>query len=137
MEFLECLNILINIGSSLISIKNKLMNSERTKEISRWLFDIGLNIDNIASSLSRGEYPHQTCARMQHIAKVFSSVVGDAITEKEESQIQELLDSAINIEKTYGEYIQLGDEDKISYFQELYSISGSILGIADELHYKK
>ena len=136
IEYLECLNILINIGSSIKDIRKKLFNSERTKEISKWLYDIGFNIENIALDLNDGEYPHQTCARMAYTADNFSSVIGDALGEKEESNLQELLNSAVNIERTYGEYINLESEDKISYIQELYSISGYILGLADTLNYK-
>ena len=136
IEYLECLNILINIGSSIKDIRKKLFNSERTKEISKWLYDIGSNIENIASELDKGEYPHQTCSRMEYTADNFLSVVGDALGEKEENNLQELLNSAVNIERTYGEYINLEREDKISYIQELYSISGYILGLADTLHYK-
>lgn len=137
IEFLECLSILINIGSVLNDLKNKLFNTERPKEISKWLYDIGSNIEDIAISLGRGEYPHQTCARMGYIASTFSSIIGDAITKKEEETLQELLNSVINIERIYGEYIQLESFDKTSYIQELFSISGSILGMADTLHYKK
>lgn len=137
IEFLECLNILINIGSSLNNLKNKLFNTERPKEVSKWLYDIGSNIEDIAVSLGKDEYPHQTCARMGYIASTFSSAIGDAITKKEEETLQKLLNSTINIEKIYGEYIHLESFDKTSYIQELFSISGSILGMADTLHYKK
>lgn len=137
IEYLECLNILINIGSSLVSAKNKLFNSERPKEIAKWLYEIGDIIESIAISLGKNEYPHQTCARMDYISKNVSTVIGDALTEKEEKHLQELLHSAVNVERTYGEYIELENEDKISYIQELYSISGFILGLADTLHYKK
>lgn len=137
IEFLEGLNILINIASSLNSIKNKLFHSERKKEISQWLYDIGSTIEDIAISLGKGEYPHSSCARMGYVAGNFSSVIGDAITEKEEKDLQKLLNETINIEKTYGEYISLEGFDKTSYVQELYSISGTILGLADTLHYKK
>lgn len=136
IEYLECLNILINIGSSLKGIRKKLFHTERPKEISKWLYDIGSNVEDIAFHLGKGEYPHQTCGRMKYIAENFSGVIGDALTEKEENNLQELLNSAVNIERTYGEYIQLESEDKVSYIQELYSISGYILGLADTLHYK-
>jgi hypothetical protein len=137
IEILESISILISIGNSLKSLKDKFFNSERRKEISKWLYEIGSIIEDIAISLDKGEYPHQTCARMGYIAETFSDVVGDAITSKEEEKLKDLLYSSVNIEKTFGEYMSLEGFDRTTYIQELYSISGLILGIADTLKYKK
>ena len=68
---------------------------------------------------------------------LFEDIIGDAITQREEKNLKELLFKTINIEKTYSEFINLEDFDQSTYIQELYSISGSILGIADFLKYKK
>jgi hypothetical protein len=137
IEILEGISILISIGNSLKSLKDKFFNSERKKEISEWLYEIGSIVEDIAISLDKGEYPHQTCARMGYVAETFSDVVGDAITSKEEEKLKDLLYSSVNIEKTFGEYMSLEGFDKTTYIQELYSISGTILGIADTLKYKK
>jgi hypothetical protein len=137
IEILEGIGILISIGNSLKDLKDKFFNSERRKEISEWLYEIGSIVEDIAISLDKEEYPHQTCARMGYIAETFSDIVGDAITSKEEENLKDLLHSSVNIEKTFGEYMSLEGFDKTTYIQELYSISGSILGIADTLKYKK
>ena len=137
IEALEGISILISIGNSLKNLKDKFFNSERKKEISEWLYQIGDVVEDIAISLEKGKYPHQTCARMGYITGTFSDVVGDAITSKEEEKLKNLLYSSVNIEKTFGEYMSLGGFDKTTYIQELHSISGSILGIADTLKYRK
>jgi hypothetical protein len=137
IETLEAIGILISIGSSLKELKNKFSNSKRRKEIAEWTYDLGSIVEDIAIHLNKNEYPHQTCARMAYVADIFSEVMGDAITAEEEIFLKELLQSAINIERTFGEYSSLEELDKTSYVQELYSISGSILGIADSLKHKK
>ncbi len=137
IETLECISILISIGTSLNEVKKKLFNSNRRTQIAEWTYEIGCIIEDIAISLDKGEYPHQTCARMGYIAETFSDIVGDAITSKEEEKLKDLLYSSVNIEKTFGEYMSLEGFDNTTYTQELYSISGLILGIADTLKYKK
>jgi len=137
IETLEGISILINIANLLNELKNKLLNSERRKEICQWLYEIGDLIEDTAISLDKEIYPHQNCSRMQYIVNNFSEVIGDALTSKEEEKLKELLYSSVNIEKTFGEYISLQSFDRTTYIQELYSISGSILGIADTLKYKK
>jgi hypothetical protein len=137
IETLEAIGILISIGSSIKELKDKFFNSKRRKEIAEWTYDLGSIVEDIAIHLNKNEYPHQTCARMAYIADIFSEVVGDAITSREEELLKQLLQSAINIERTFGEYSSLEGFDKTSYIQELYSISGSILGIADSLKHKK
>jgi len=137
IETLECISILISIGTSLNELKTKLFNSNRRKQISEWVYDLGNIIEDTAISLDKGIYPHQNCARMQYVAEIFSDVIGDYVTSQEEEKIKELLYSSVNIERTFGEYMSLEDFDKTTYVQELYSISGTILGIADSLKYKK
>jgi hypothetical protein len=137
IETLEAIGILIGIANGIKEIKNKLFNSERSKEVSEWVYSIGNIIEDTAISLDQGIYPHQNCARMLHIADTFSKTIGDAITSKEEEKLKDFLYSSVNIERTFGEYMSLEDFDKTTYIQELYSISGSILGIADTLKYKK
>lgn len=137
IETLECIGVLISIASAIENLKNKLFNSDRKKEISQWVYDIGDLIEDIAISYDKGYHPHQSCARIEVIYENFSKVVGDAITEKEEKDLKKLLEFSLNIERMTGEYMSLRDYDKTSYIQELYSISGSILGIADTLKYQK
>lgn len=137
IETLEGISILVSIGSSINQFKNKLFNSNRRKEIAEWVYELGKLVEDLAEYFKRKEYPSQTCARMQHLYQVFDEIVGDAITQKDEEKLKELLFTTINIEKTYGEFINLEDFDQTTYIQELYSISGSILGIADFLKYKK
>lgn len=137
IETLEGISVLINIGTSLIGLKKNLSNSNRRKEIAEWVYELGRLVDDLAEYFKRKEYPSQTCSRMQYLYSVFEDIVGDAITQREEENLKELLFKTINIEKTYGEFINLEDFDQSTYIQELYSISGSILGIADFLKYKK
>lgn len=137
IETLEGISVLINIGTSLIELKKNLFNSNRRKEIAEWVYELGILVDDLAEYFKRKEYPSQTCSRMQYLYSVFEDIVGDAITQREEENLKELLFKTINIEKTYSEFINLEDFDQSTYIQELYSISGSILGIADFLKYKK
>jgi hypothetical protein len=137
IETLEGISVLINIGTSLIELKKKLFNSNRRKEIAEWVYELGKLVDDLAEYFKRKEYPNQTCSRMQYLYTVFDDIVRDAITQREEENLKELIFKTINIEKTYGEFINLEEFDQSTYIQELYSISGSILGIADFLKYKK
>lgn len=137
IETLEGISVLINIGTSLIGLKKNLFNSNRRKEIAEWVYELGILVDDLAEYFKRKEYPSQTCSRMQYLYSVFEDIIGDAITQREEKNLKELLFKTINIEKTYSEFINLEDFDQSTYIQELYSISGSILGIADFLKYKK
>ena len=137
IETLEGISVLINIGTSLIELKKKLFNSNRRKEIAEWVYELGKLVDDLAEYFKRKEYPNQTCSRMQYLYTVFDDIVRDAIAQREEENLKELIFKTINIEKTYGEFINLEEFDQSTYIQELYSISGSILGIADFLKYKK
>jgi len=135
IETLECMSVLINICSAIRDLRSKLFNSERKKEIAAWLSELSAIIEEMAEFLSNKEYPHKTCARMGYLAEMFPNTVGDALTEREEIRVHTLLVSAVNIERMYGEFLDQSKEDKVSYLQELYSISGTLLGIADTLKY--
>lgn len=137
IETLECISILISIGTSLNELRNKFFNSNKRKEISEWIYDLGNIIEDTAISLDKGIYPYQNCARMQYVTEIFSDIIGNYITSEEEKKLKELLYSSMNIERTFGEYMSLENFNKTDYVQELYSISGTILGIADSLKYKK
>jgi len=133
----ETLVVLINICTSIIDLKGKLFNSNRKKELSEWIYLLGNNIEIIADFLKRNEYPYQTCSRMEQVANSFSFIVGNTLSEEDKENLEKLLFSSINIERIFGEYSMLKEENKTTYIQELYSISGSILGIADLLKYQK
>lgn len=136
IETLECMNVLIGICSAIRGLRNKLFNSDRKKQIGVWLEELSFIVEEVAECLSRKEFPHKTCARLGYLSEMFPITVGDALTEREEIHVHSLLISAVNIERTYGEYLELNKEDKVSYVQELYSIAGCLLGIADTLKYQ-
>ena len=133
----EILLTLINICSSIIDLKSKLFNSDRKKELSEWIYLVGNNIEVIADFLDDNEYPHKTCARMEEAAYSFSSIIGDTLLKEEKEHLEKLLFSAIQVEKIFAEYSNLKRGDRTRYIQELYIISGSVLGIADTLKYQK
>lgn len=139
MDFLALSSIktLIDIVSSISLLKNKLYNSERRREIAEWLYEIDNIIEDIGYSMIRKEFPHQTCARMEYIAISFSDVVGNIIPFGEKQKLQDLLNATINIERLYGEFQQLEGFDRTEYIEKLFSISGTILGIADTLYYTR
>lgn len=133
----ETLLTLINICTLIIDLKDKFFKSDRKKELSEWIYLIGNNVETIADFLIDNEYPHQTCTRMEEAAYSFSSVIGNTLSKDEKENLQNLLLSAIQVEKIFGEYSNLIRKDKTRYIKELYIISGSILGIADTLKYQK
>lgn len=134
---LEIIKSLIDLASSLLSLKNYFSKSERRKEISEWLYQLGDIIENLAHFLDNDQYPSSTCARIQTIYDNLDRIIGDAIPSKDEENIKNLINSCLNIERTFYEYINLEEPDKVDCVRDLYSISGSILGIADTLRFGK
>lgn len=134
---LEVVKILIELGSFLPSLGNYFSKSKRKKEISQWLYELGSNIENLAHHFENNQYPSGVCERMRISYDNLNRIVGDAITNKDEEKIKELIGSCIEIEKTYYEYIKLDEFNKTDTVQELFSIAGDILGMADILKYEK
>ena len=131
----ETLLVLINICSSVIDLKNKFFNSNRKKAISEWLEKIGINIQSIADSLKINEYPYQTCSRMTEAYNECYSILGNVVDDNNLEKLNNLLGESTQIEKIFGEYSSVKEEEKQGYINQLYTISGTILGISDTLKY--
>lgn len=134
---IETIKIIIEIGSILLSLKNQFSNSERKKQIADWLYQLGDNIETLAFHFEVNQYPTSTCARMTESHDNLDEIIGNAIVKEKKEKIKDLIGRCLNIEKTFYEYINLEELDKIKCVQDLYSISGSILGIADTLKFQK
>lgn len=134
---IETIQIILEIGTSLLSLKSFFINSKRKKEISEWLYELGSNVEDLAHYLENNQYPNNCCQRMTIVYDDLHTIVGDAITNKDEENLKDLIRSCLNIERLYYEYINLDEPNKIDCVQELHSIAGSILGMADTLKYQK
>lgn len=134
---LEVIKTLIELASSILTLKSFFSKSTRRKEIAEWLYELGSNIEDLAHFLENNQYPTKTCARMSSVYDNLHKIVGDAITNKDEENLKNLIGSCLNIEKTYYDYMNLDEANKTDSVQELFSIAGSILGLADTLKYQK
>ena len=134
---IETIQIILEIGTSLLSLKGFFINSKRKKEIAEWLYELGSNVEDLAHYLENNQFPVNCCQRMSIVYDNLHQIVGDVITNKDEENLKDLIRSCLNIERLYYEYIHLDEPNKIDCIQELHSIGGSILGMADTLKYQK
>lgn len=134
---LEIIKTLIELTISLLPLSKYFSKSERKKEISEWLYKLGDNIRHLSYYLKNDQYPATTCERMRIAYDDIHEVIGDIVPEKKEESIKELIGDCLNIEKMFYNYMELDEYDKIDCIQELDSIAGSILGMADTLKHQK
>lgn len=134
---LQIIKTLIELTTSLLPLEKYFSKSERKKEISEWLYKLGNNIKQLSHFLHNNQFPATTCERIQIAYEDIHEVIGDVIPKKKEANIKALIGDCLNIEKIYYEYMRLDEYDKINCIQELDSIAGSILGMADTLKYQK
>lgn len=132
MELLT-FKIIVDMGLSLFNVTKSLSGSERRKSVGAWMQDLGLLVEDVASKLEAGEFPHASCAKMSYMVDHFTDMMDGHLDDDELFDLSEMLVQAKNIERLYGEIGPLPPEEKAEKIIVLKEIAGTLQAAGDML----
>lgn len=110
-------------------------DDDRREKIAAWMQELGEIVNFVADKLELNQYPHQACGAMSIMVDKFPIIVGDIIPRVEVLDMQTKLRSAIEIERLYGEFVPLDQNDRLEHINTLLNLSGQLKGLSSLIKY--
>lgn len=137
MEYITGVKLLLDFVVSCASVFNIFSKSNRKEKLSYWLYDIGMLIKSIADDFERQVYPAGQCAHMEVLTTSFKDIFKDVLPQEKIDSLHFMLEQVQQVERMYGELLQLKEKKRKKNIEELYIISGKFLGMSDLLNYSQ
>lgn len=110
-------------------IKERLTVESDNEVIGQFLLDVGTVLQEIATNLEQGLYPHDKCAIMAEYFNNLKSVLNGKVKDILLDKLQNLIEESYRVEKLLGELNQLDDSAKKYNINMLRTASGNFIGL--------
>jgi len=126
MPILAGILVFLQIAQIVFSLKDKVLNKDEKSNVSGFLNGIGDLLENVATDLETGVYPHSKCMQMFELLNGLNKDALKGKLPKEEiDKLHDLIEKSYQVEQLFGEYNSLTDEEKTMNLTVLKTAAGT------------
>lgn len=129
MEILAGILSILQIAELAFNLKNHISKKEDADNIAQLFDNIGVLIEAVAQDLSNNNYPHSKCAEMSYLLSQFGTVL-EKYSKQDVEKLQSCLQTAVQVERLFGELQTLTEQEKTKNISTLLSASGTFRAAA-------
>lgn len=118
---------LMDVAHSVINLSKHFSNKEQKEAIAEWLINVGNIVNEVADKLSNLEYPGGACGKMEVYINKFQSIAGDVLSVEDVSNLMDLLKQVRQIEKIFGKFVHMTQQEQSNNISLLREISGKLI----------
>lgn len=99
------IDTIFTVGQRLLGLRDELAKAKQARkaEVSEFLGEIAVIIEETSASLKQGLYPHGKCQELLTHARNMEAAVGDLIGQEQAGELGRQLKAAWEVERLYGE----------------------------------
>ena len=131
----EIVKTIFDVAKSLFGLRTELEKAERDKRdrVAAYFLDIGKLIEEVSAKLKLKQYPHDSCAQLEALAKLMPETLKGLLPEKTVREIHEKLYPGHKIKLFFGQNSPLKPNEIPGKLVQLDEAAGTFKALAAHL----